>query len=531
MAEVPISNLSELSTPLDGDVYPVVSNNITQKVTYSTLYNSISSKVVVGKYVPVATYNDSQTFLSNASGNWQTAYTTVTANSAAWGSTPVGYSIFREVSSTASPNNTTNVYALSVYSPSTDVDVALLTKGTGATLAQIPDNTATGGAKRGQYATDLQKSRTGATQVASGNYGVIVGGQNNIASGAHSLVVGGSSNTVTELYGVVVGGSLNSSLSEGSVVGGGQSNINSSIYGVIGGGFNNSINSISLYGGVGAGRSNSLSGTYSYIGGGFTNTIQDDDRSIIGGGTNNTIYDGNGRNVICGGGTNSVSGGYVFVGGGYSNTANGEYVSIVGGQNNNTNNKQNAHIIGSNITAPSADFTYVNNLSTTGTVTSDTAVIGSLTATSVTATGTRCTNLTATNTSLTNLTATTTTSTTVSAATYQGIQAIKAWVNFDGTGTTAGDATINASYNVSRVRRTGTGAFTIVFANSSIFANANYIMAGSVASIYNANPIISTGTSGGVPTLKTTLSCSIDVIYGSSTNVIAKEVGLMFIGS
>jgi hypothetical protein len=373
MAEVSISDLTQLNTPLVDDVYPVVSNNITQKIRYDTLYNDISSRVVVGKYTPITTFNDSQTFLSNASGNWQTAYTTVTANSAAWGAaTPIGYTLFREASSVITPNNNTNVYALSVYSLSANVDIALIAKGTGATLAQIPDNSATGGGKRGQYATDLQKFRTQATQVASGLYSVIAGGVLNTASGNNSTICGGYSNKASNDYAFVGGGS-------------GQ------------------------YSFIGGGGSNTSSGFYSTVGGGHLN--------------------------------DSTSS-YAFVGGGYDNTASGTNSTVVGGSQNNTNGKQNAHIIGSNITAPLSNYAYVNNLSTTGNITSNTAGVTTLTATnsnitnltatnsivtSFTATNSNITNLTATNSNITNLTATnalvtnltaiSTTSTTISAAT------------------------------------------------------------------------------------------------------------------
>ena len=59
-----------------------------------------------------------------------------------------------------------------------------------------------------------------------------------------------------------------------------------------------------------------------------------------------------------------------------NNTASGYYSSILGGQNNNTNGLSATFILGTGITAISADTTYVNNLSTTNSVFTE-SIIGS----------------------------------------------------------------------------------------------------------------------------------------------------------
>lgn len=82
----------------------------------------------------------------------------------------------------------------------TDVNAVLLPKGTGANIAQKPDNSSIGGGSRGQYATDWQKNRTSATQVASGDYSFIGAGRRNTASGDSSAVIGGFSNRATNSY-------------------------------------------------------------------------------------------------------------------------------------------------------------------------------------------------------------------------------------------------------------------------------------------------------------------------------------------
>ena len=62
-------------------------------------------------------------------------------------------------------------------------------------------------------------------------------------------------------------------------------------------------------------------------------------------------------------------------------------------------------------------------------------------------------------------------------ATQNGMTGIaKAWVNFDGT--TATPSTINNSFNVASITKTGTGTYTINF--TTAMPNANYSIAGMV---------------------------------------------------
>ncbi|MCX8135211.1 MAG: hypothetical protein N3D18_14770 [Roseococcus sp.] len=97
-------------------------------------------------------------------------------------------------------------------------------KGTGALIAQFPDNAVGGGAARGANAVDLQTTRTAATQVASGANAVIAGGSGNTASGSGAIVVGGTTNTASNTNSVVVGGQSNTASGLRAVVVGGQSN-------------------------------------------------------------------------------------------------------------------------------------------------------------------------------------------------------------------------------------------------------------------------------------------------------------------
>ena len=103
--------------------------------------------------------------------------------------------------SITAPNDTTHVTSLTAAHASvTNIDIAIIPKGTGALLASVPDSvttaTATGGGKRGSSSVDLQQVRSigtqgGNTQVASGNYSVISGGAYNAASASYATIPGG----------------------------------------------------------------------------------------------------------------------------------------------------------------------------------------------------------------------------------------------------------------------------------------------------------------------------------------------------
>ena len=257
--------------------------------------------------------------LTSLSANWQSTYTTVSANSGVWNN---ALTIFKQVSSTSTPNNLTNAYAISVILLSSDVDFAIVAKGTGATLANIPDNTATGGNKRGPWATDLQKLRADETRVAAGSASVICGGGYNTVNSEYSVVVGGFGNTIDS----------------------------TSTYSTVGGGSNNSVaNSVQAV--IAGGVSNQVKQTFGTIGGG-SNNICDGPAASIGGGANNII----------------IVGEYSTIAGGYFNTLSGNFSSAVGSYNSDRD-LSNVHLLGSNLSASQANFTYVNNISSQGIIT------------------------------------------------------------------------------------------------------------------------------------------------------------------
>ena len=167
---------------------------------------------------------------------------------------------------------------------------------------------------------------------ASGGYSVIGGGNSNTASGCYSTVAGGCQNHITQLSG---NGGYGSTVS---------------------GGYNNCICHVNWA---------------SIIGGGGNNLITDLGNSVIAGGWQNHINANstcsNAYGTIGGGIYNSSCASNTTIGGGCGNIVNANNSGILGGYNNIVDvSAHDSFIIGSNITAISANYTYVNNLSSQG---------------------------------------------------------------------------------------------------------------------------------------------------------------------
>ena len=181
-----------------------------------------------------------------------------------------GFTNLTESFLTASPNNTVNAEQLSVTGGTTNVDLVLTPKGTGAfILGLAPDNTATGGNKRGTGAVDLQLNRVGiAARVASGAYSFVTG-QGSVASGDTAAAIGyanqstgsysltaGFGNTATNTSSVSLGYQNGCSGLVATALGQGNTSSNDRSYAV---GFGNTANGICS----GAlGESNTASGSH-----------------------------------------------------------------------------------------------------------------------------------------------------------------------------------------------------------------------------------------------------------------------------
>lgn len=182
-----------------------------------------------------------------------------------------GLTNFTDAKNTAAPNATVPAVSLSVTITESIGDAVLRAKGDGATLAQIPDNSTIGGDKRGQRATDWQKSRNASGQVAQGNSSTISGGANNHALGFGSTIGGGVGNSTSGSQAAIAGGVGGVVSAINGFIGGGSNNtINSGAdTGVILGGMNNLVLTNSTAAGVLGGSGNTASGPYSSVLGGY----------------------------------------------------------------------------------------------------------------------------------------------------------------------------------------------------------------------------------------------------------------------
>jgi hypothetical protein len=100
-----------------------------------------------------------------------------------------GLTEFTELETTATPNATVPVNSLTPVTATTNADFAIVPKGTGAFMLDIPDNTTAGGNKRGANAVDLSTKRTNASDVASGASSIVIG-ETARATNANSFAVG-----------------------------------------------------------------------------------------------------------------------------------------------------------------------------------------------------------------------------------------------------------------------------------------------------------------------------------------------------
>jgi hypothetical protein len=178
--------------------------------------------------------------------------------------------------------------------------IAIVPNGNGAITVTVADGAAAGGNNRGTFAIDLQRTRGGATSVASGTYSLIVQGSGNTASSQFSNVINGANN-----------------------VSGGNG------YNFIGNGLNHTISGLgpttcSIINGVGNSLSDTIGGMlFSTIIGGSACTISNASNAIILTGTNHVINwtaaNGDGG-LIAGGNLCTITDaqGYIFG----ANTAN-----------------------------------------------------------------------------------------------------------------------------------------------------------------------------------------------------------------
>ena len=281
---------------------------------------------------------------------------------------------FTSGESTATPNGTVYVDYLQASGASTNADIAIVPKGTGAVLAQIPDNATTGGNKRGANAVDWQTGRGSATNVASasssfigagssntasGNFSGIVAGLNNNPQSTGNFIGAGNGNASNSPYSSVVGGYQNSALGYINFVGGGQSNSGTSASAVTTQSATmNATTAVTLAATnanikVGQLITGTSIATYTYVAA-ISGTALTLSQAASGSSTSTlSFYTPHG--VVVGGGNNQATGSYSFIGGGGDagtaanrNVASGDW-SFVGGGSKNVASGAGSVIVGGGI--------------------------------------------------------------------------------------------------------------------------------------------------------------------------------------
>lgn len=187
--------------------------------------------------------NGSNVVLSNQTSSISvlSASFSTTASYAQNGGGGGGLTNFTETLLTAAPNATVNAARIAVTGGTTNTDLVLSPKGSGAIiLGKAPDNTSVGGNKRGANAIDIQGFRNSAGQVASGANSIAIGnkctasggliaiGDGATASGAGAIAIGNSA--VAGTFAIGIGWGAGPPSGWQSTVIGGNSNGASGLY-------------------------------------------------------------------------------------------------------------------------------------------------------------------------------------------------------------------------------------------------------------------------------------------------------------
>ena len=171
-------------------VYGSTNSNSILNVGVYGLASGASATNIGGKFSGTGATNNYSLQLEDGTEGVGKVLTSMTSDGKAqWATAAGGLTYFTEAQNSTTPNATVKVDSLTALSSTTNADIAIVPKGTGAFTLAVPDNTTVGGNKRGINAVDLQTSRTNAAQVASGQYS-FASGRLNTASGDYSTAMG-----------------------------------------------------------------------------------------------------------------------------------------------------------------------------------------------------------------------------------------------------------------------------------------------------------------------------------------------------
>lgn len=186
---------------------------------------------------------------------------------------------------TITPNVAATIGDIPIFSSTAGTPIALSDSKLLITADGAIQSTPSGGNPRGSKAVDLQVTRTGAGQVASGANSGVLSGESNTASGTDSVVAGGNGNSASALHAAVAAGFTNIASAANAFVGGGNGNTASAPDSTVGAGANNTASGAG--GSVVAGGDNNISsGTDSFVGGGNGNHATAQESSVVGGNSN-----------------------------------------------------------------------------------------------------------------------------------------------------------------------------------------------------------------------------------------------------
>jgi hypothetical protein len=339
----------------------------TAYVTVSSLSANWNTAYVTVRSLS-ANWNSTYASVSSLSANWNSAYTFLSAAtattlninnlSAAGGLSAANITVFGNISASGTIYSGQGIAGASNLSP-----YKYYNNNTSLTASIVPvsgSNTASG---------VYSFVAAGSANRAFGYFSAVLGGQNNQALSAGDVVAGGFYNTANGIYSNVNGGTNNIAASGWSTIGGGWGNQALSGLSVVAGGYFNC--ALNWGTSIGGGQGNRALGPGSSVTGGISNTASGV-YSSIGGGQNNTAsgYYSN----VAGGRNNNASGNWSNVAGGVGNNASGNYSFVAGGSANDTKGFINTFILGTGLSASQANTTYVNNLSASGSISSNSTI-------------------------------------------------------------------------------------------------------------------------------------------------------------
>lgn len=198
-----VSNGNIIIRP-NGSGAVLVGGNSTQATELRFMEDSDNGTNYVALKVADALAASTTYTLPTADGTSGQLLSTNGTGTLSWATAGGGLTEFTEAETTAAPNATVPVNSLTPVTATTNADFAIKPKGNGAILAAIPDNTATGGNKRGANSVDLQTYRTVNDRVASGQYSTVIGGGDSRATASYAIaggnvgIAGGTSSTALQ---------------------------------------------------------------------------------------------------------------------------------------------------------------------------------------------------------------------------------------------------------------------------------------------------------------------------------------------